>query len=471
MKVAKIFASVKSQLHVSKKYHTMFRQVFVGPLIHTDENEKLIAKERIAVFVEDGKIVDITENLPKNHISESELKHVFKHFQPNDVTILNDGRFMIPGLIDCHTHAVQFPNLGVGYDKYLLDWLESYTFPLETKYADAKFAEQAYDSVVKRTIGIGTTTACYFASLYGETTTILAEKAAKLGQRAFVGKVNMNIPRDDGYWESTEKSIEDTMAFIESVERIGSPLVKPIITPRFALSCNMELMQKLAKIAKAKDLHIQSHVSENKAEITATKEYFQEYFQPSYTAIYKAAGLLTNKTILAHGVHLEDSELAILKEHGTAIIHCPSSNIYLKSGLCDVQRLRANHVKVGLGTDVSGGASYSMLDAMRSALLVSNCLSMMKDDYTPLSYEDVFHMATLGSAKALSIDDKVGNLVPGKEFDALVVDLNASGTFVDNSKEYKGIQGTLQEKLQRFIYSGDDRNIISVYVQGRNVKC
>ncbi|KAH0955543.1 hypothetical protein HN011_011283 [Eciton burchellii] len=468
MKIIKIFADLKEQLYISRKYCTMFRQVFVGPLIHTDENEKLIAKECIAVFVEDGKIIDITDNLPKNHIIESELKNVFKNFQPNNITILNNGKFMIPGFIDCHTHAVQFPNLGVGYDKYLLDWLESYTFPLEKKYADVKFAEQAYDSVVKRTIESGTTTACYFASLYSETSTILAEKAAELGQRAFVGKVNMNIPRDDGYWESTEKSIKDTITFIESIERIGNPLVKPIITPRFALSCTMELMQELAKIAETKDLHIQSHVSENKAEITAVRKCFQE--QPSYTAVYKTAGLLTNKTLLAHGVHLEDSELAILKERGTAIIHCPSSNTYLRSGLCDVQRLRANNIKVGLGTDVSGGTSYNMLDAMRSALQVSNCLSMIKDDYTPLNYENVFHMATLGSAKALSIDDKVGNLMPGKEFDALIIDLNASSTFVNNSKEDKGIQGTLQEKLQRFIYSGDDRNIISVYVKGRNIK-
>ncbi|CAL1685490.1 unnamed protein product [Lasius platythorax] len=434
----------------------MVRQVFIGPMIHTDENGELIIKESIAIFIEDGKIIDVTEN----PMTDQQKIH---DFHADKVNNLSHGEFMIPGFIDCHTHAVQFPNLGLGYDKCLLDWLETYTFPLEKKYTDTKFAEQVFEAVVKRTIEAGSTTACYFASLYTEASAILAEKVAELGQRAFIGKINMNAPRNDGYYESTEKSIKDTMAFLESVEQIGNPLVRPIITPRFALSCNMELMQELAKIAKAKDLHIQSHVSENEAEIKAVKEIFKE--QSSYTAVYEAAGLLTSKTVLAHGVHLEDSELAMLEKRGTAIIHCPSSNTYLRSGLCDVRRLKAKNIKVGLGTDVSGGSSYSMLDEMRSVLHVSNCLSITRHDHVPFNYKDVFHMATLGGAKALSIEDKVGNLMPGKEFDALIIDLNAKSSLLDNFKKY-----TLEERLQRFIYSGDDRNIVSVYVRGRKVK-
>ncbi|XP_029674316.1 guanine deaminase-like [Formica exsecta] len=139
--------------------------------------------------------------------------------------------------------------------------------------------------------------------------------------------------------------------------------------------------------------------------------------------------------------------------------------MYLRSGLCDVRRLKAKNIKVGLGTDVAGGSSYSMLDEMRSVLHVSICLSLMKHDHVPFNYKEVFHMATLGGAKALSIDDKVGNLMPGKDFDALIINLNAKNSLLDNFKEY-----TLEEKLQRFIYSGDDRNIVSVYVRGRKVK-
>lgn len=441
------------------------RQVFIGPLIHTDDNEELIVKEYAAVFIEDGKIICIAEKSPHDVLSSWTVwvDDILKVFCAKEVNRLINGQFMMPGFIDGHTHAVQFPNLGLGYDKCLLDWLETYTFPLERKYIYTEFAEKVFEAVVKRTIEMGTTTACYFASLYAEASIILAQKAAKLGQRAFIGKVNMNAPRDDGYCESTEKSIKDTVTFIKSIEQIGNPLIKPIITPRFALSCDMELMQELAKIAKTKDLHIQSHVSENIAEIAAVEEMYSN--QSSYTAVYDAAGLLTSKTVLAHGVHLADSELAILKARGTAVIHCPSSNTYLKSGLCDVQRLKANNIKVGLGTDVSGGTSYSMLDEMRSVLQVSNCLSFTKDNYIPLNYKDVLHMATLGCAKALSIEDRVGNFMPGKEFDALIIDLNAKGSLLDNFIDY-----TLEEHLQRFIYAGDERNIASVYVNGRKVK-
>ncbi|KYN38360.1 Guanine deaminase [Trachymyrmex septentrionalis] len=435
-------------------------RIFFGPLIQTNDKEELIIKENVAVFVHDGEIFQILENLK---ICEREYQFKRNCGEDFGVKVLSHGQFMVPGFIDAHTHAVQFPNLGLGYNKGLLDWLEAYTFPLEKKYSDTEFAERVFEAVVKRTIKMGTTTACYFASLYADACVILAKKTAELGQRAFIGKVNMNIPRDDGYCESTLTSVADTVDFIKSIEIIGNPLVKPIITPRFALSCDMELMQQLAEIAKTKDIHIQSHVSENKDEIMTVKRTFPHL--PSYTAVYDAAGLLTNKTVLAHGVYLEDSELAILKERGTAVIHCPSSNINLKSGLCDVQRLKANGIKVGLGTDASGAASCSMLNEMRSVLQVSNCLSLTRDNYTPLNYKDVFHMATLGGAKALAIDDKIGNLMEGKEFDALIVDMNAEGSLLDNFKEY-----TLEENFQRFIYAGDERNIVSVYVKGKQVK-
>ncbi|XP_032673661.1 guanine deaminase [Odontomachus brunneus] len=435
----------------------MVQQVFIGPLIHTDNNGELIIIQRSAILVEDGKINTIITNVDTS-ATES-------YNTADEVFILDNGQFLIPGFIDCHTHAVQFPNLGMGYDRSLLDWLETYTFPLEKRYSDINFATQVFEASVKQTINAGTTTACYFASLYAEASMILAQKAIQFGQRAFVGKVNMNLSRDDGYYETTEASIRNTENFVKEIEQLGSPLVKAIITPRFALSCDMELMQTLGRIAREKNLHIQSHVSENKDEINAVKKSFAQ--QSSYAAVYDAAGLLTPKTILAHGVYLTDTELTLLKTRETAIIHCPSSNTYLRSGFCDVQRLRAKKIKVGLGTDVSGGSNYSMLDAMRSALQVSYHLSMLKDNYTPLNYKDVFHMATLGSANALSIDDRVGNLLPGKEFDALIIDLNASGSIFNGLKD---TGYTLEEKLQKFIFSGDDRNIVSVYISGRKVK-
>ncbi|XP_011262743.2 guanine deaminase [Camponotus floridanus] len=431
----------------------MVRQVFTGSMIHADENGEVIFKESVTILVEDGKIIDVTENPDQQKIDD---------FHADEVNNLSPGQFIVPGFIDCHIHAVQFPNLGLGYDKTVLDWLEAYTFPLERQFIDQQFAEKVFDIVVKRSLQTGTTTACYFSCLYTEASVILAEKCSQFGQRAFVGKVNMNVPRDDGYYESTDKSIESTLAFIKAVEQIGNPIIRPIITPRHALKCDMELMQELAKIAKEKDLHIQSHIAEDRDEKEIVKEV---YGDTTCTAVYDSAGLLTNKTILAHGIYLEDSELNTLAKRGTAIIHCPSSNINLKSGLCDVRRLNANNIDVGLGTDVSGGASYSILDEMGLVLHVSNSLFLTGHDNVPFDYKDVFFMATLGGAKALSIEDKVGNFMAGKEFDALVIDLNAENSLLDNFTDY-----TLEENLQRFIYSGDDRNILSVYVKGRKVK-
>ncbi|CAL7936456.1 unnamed protein product [Xylocopa violacea] len=424
-------------------------KIFVGSYIHIMKNGELEIVDRAAIHVKNGKIYQIIRNLELIDMNDK------------NTILLNENQFLIPGFIDCHIHAVQLPNLGIGYDKKLLDWLESYTFPLEIKYADEKYAKQVFNTVVNQTIKQGTTTACYFASLYSKASVILGEEAINMGQRAFIGKISMNENRVDKYYETTEKSIENINKFIEEITNLNSPLIKPIITPRFALSCDMELMKKLGKLAKEKNLHIQTHISENLDEIKAVKQKYPKC--SSYAAVYNEAGLLTNKTVLAHGIYLSDDEIKLLLEHGTAVAHCPSSNTCLKSGLCDVQRLKHKGVKIGLGTDVSGGQSCSILDSMKSALQVSTHLSLIKDDYQALNYKDVFHMATLGGAAALSIDQQVGNFEIGKEFDALVIDTSDG---ILNSLRDK----TLEERFQQFIYSGDDRNIVEVYVNGCKVK-
>ncbi|KAK0161849.1 hypothetical protein PV327_008256 [Microctonus hyperodae] len=426
--------------------------LYVGPIVQTSDDGQLLIKESTSILVEDGKIKNIEEMPDLSALPNS------------SITILKPGQFFIPGFIDCHIHAVQLPNIGTGYDKNLLDWLSMYTFPLERKFSDEKYADKVFDAVVKRTLSVGTTTACYFASLYGNSSIILADKASQYRQRAFIGKVNMDRKRDDNYYEITEESLKNTEKFVRSVLDLNDPLVKPIITPRFALSCTMEVMKGLAKIAKDHNLNIQTHVSENQSEIEICKEMFPDC--PTYTDVYETAELLTHKTILAHGVYLEDVELELLKQRRTAIIHCPSSNTCLKSGLCDIQRLRSHGIKVGLGTDVAGGQSVCILDAMRSAIQVSNHLALLKKEpYEPINYVDAFHLATVGGAKALGIYDRTGDLSVGKEFDALVIDVNTPNGPLDNLKNY-----TLNENLQRFIYSGDDRNIVEVFVSGNKVK-
>lgn len=278
----------------------------------------------------------------------------------------------------------------------------------------------------------------------------------------------------------------------------------PIITPRFALSCDMPLMKELGKLAKDEDLHIQSHISENLGEIEAVKNTYKM----KYAEVYDAAGLLTNKVstsffvkilmrpsmlyfqcILAHGVHLEDAELRLFAERNTSLAHCPTSNTNLRSGLCDVKRARSFGVRVGLGTDVSGGSQSSILCTIKDALDVSHHLNFVKKQliqgagriaetsennaYVPLTYKQVIFLATLGGAEALSVDQVVGNFVVGKDFDALLVDV-AAGSIdqyweTDLSRSKSG-EKRLLELVQKFVYAGDDRNIYKVFVSGRQVK-
>nr|XP_012135079.1 PREDICTED: guanine deaminase isoform X2 [Megachile rotundata] len=372
------------------------KKVFIGSFIHTNEQGELIVVDHGAIFVENGKISNIIINSTPTDIEDE------------NVIVLSSNQFLIPGFIDCHIHAAQLPNIGIGYDKELLEWLETYTFPLERKYTDEDFAQRVFHKVVEQTIMQGTTTACYFASLYTKASVILGQQVIKLGQRALIGKISMNENRSDGYYENTEDSIKNINKFIEEINKLNSPLVKPIITPRFALSCDMTLMKQLGKLTKEKNLHVQSHVSENLNEITAVKNKFPEY--SSYSAVYDAAGLLTNKTVLAHGIYLSDDEIALLKKRGTAVIHCPSSNTCLKSGFCDVRKLKNIGVKLGLGTDVAGGQSSSILDTMKLALHLSQLLHLSRNNYKALNYIDVFHMATLGGATGMVYKIK-GNIL------------------------------------------------------------
>lgn len=250
----------------------------------------------------------------------------------------------------------------------------------------------------------------------------------------------------------------------------------------------MEMMKKLAELAQRYNLPIQSHISENLNEIEFTLEIFPGH--KNYAEVYDAAGLLTDKCIMAHGVHLEDDEIKLFAERGTGVSHCPNSNTNLKSGMCDVKRLISGGVKVGLGTDVSGGNRISILDAIRAALDVSHHINFMKKQnvfgtgkvaenieenskYEPLNYKQALFLATLGGAQTMALDDKIGNFLVGKSFDALVIDAYAGA--VDKFELPKVLtenstpENEFQKLLQKFIYTGDDRNIVKVFVDGKEI--
>jgi len=431
--------------------------VYKGLLIDTREDCTLRAEQGILV-IQGHTILERAQ--------ETELDSILSRHQVplENVMTLSPTQFLLPGFIDTHIHAPQLPNAGLGLDLPLLEWLEKYTFPTEAKFSQPRFASQVYERCVQSTIDNGTTTAVYFATIHRESSEILASTCKRHGQRAAVGKVCMDRNSPHYYIEETNESFEETKLFVDQVDRLGGDLVRPILTPRFVPSCSRLLMQNLGALCAERNLHVQTHISENKKEIEWVRNLEPDC--SSYTQVYEKCGLLYEKTILAHGVYLDAQELEIIKEAGAGISHCPNSNFSLKSGICDVRRLKDAGVKVGLGTDCSGGYSTSMQDAMRNAVLASNTVKIISDDetYQELNYVDVLHLATRGGASLLDMQDTLGALDPGKNADILVVDLAAQASTVPFGEE------SVTDLLHKFIFLGDDRNIVKVVVAGRVLK-
>jgi len=433
-------------------------KVFCGPFVHSlSWKEPCVIRPNGVIGVKDGKIlfVDETENL--------ETLKTTHAFGDNDIIKLRDGEFLMPGLVDTHIHSSQYPNSGLGLDLPLLEWLDKYTFPLESKYSDGKFSEDVYRKVVERTLSNGTTTASYFTTIHKDAAVIMADMVDAYGQRALIGKVCMDCYSPEYYVEKTEESLAATTEFVKTILDRKNPLVLPTITPRFALTCSEELLKGLGDLAKEHDVHIQTHLSESKPEVERAKELFPNH--KNYADIYASTGLLNEKAIMAHCVHVTDEEIEILKEHNAGVSHCPTSNICLTSGLCPVRKIRDAGVKVGLGTDVSGGYSASILEAMRHTIMTAKCLAIEGKDYEPLTYREALYLATLGGAEALALDKDIGNFQSGKSFDALLVNLESDSSAVDLFPERK-----VNDLVQKFIMLGDDRNITRVFVNGQVVK-
>lgn len=412
--------------------------------------------ENMAIGVCNGKIEFVTS------ATDLEALKCERGISDDSIIALTSSQFLMPGLVDAHLHAPQFPNNGIHLDLPLLEWLQNFTFPTEAKFADEKFARAVYAKAVDRVLRCGTTTASYFASMHLEATKILSDIILERGQRALVGKVNMMVNCPDYYRElSVEDSVKKTEEFILYVRSLKSPLVQPIVTPRFAPTCPRDQLERLGQLAAKHQCHIQSHLCESRAEKAWVKDLFPG--TKNYAEVYDSTGLLTEKTVMAHCVYLDDDEVALVRRGGTGVAHCPNSNLSLRSGICNVKRLLKEGLKVGLGTDCSGGFSASILDSLRQAVLVSKALSAMSDS-PHLTLEESFRLATLGGAKVLHMSDRIGNFEPGKEFDALLVDVEAKGTPLDIFPE-----DTTEEKIQKFLYNGDDRNILQVFVAGRKV--
>ncbi len=365
------------------------------------------------------------------------------------------GKLIIPGMIDIHTHYQQI-NIIASYGEQLLDWLQQYTFPAEMQFSDKAYATTIAEAFLNECFRNGTTTAMVFCSKHPESVEAFFEVSHQFNARMIAGKVMMDRNAPAALLDTVDSSYTDSKRLIEQWHNKGRQSYA--ITPRFPPTSSPAQLTKAAQLKEEfSDVYIQSHISENKAEIEWVKVLFPEC--DNYLDVFARYGLLSDRTILAHGVHLSDDELATMAAHGAQISFCPSSNLFLGSGLFDPARVDAFGVGFGIATDVGAGTSFSMLQTLRSAYEVAQ---MQQQTMDPLL---AFYYVTLGNAKTLKLDHVIGNFELGKEADFVVLDMESTPLLAHRMALCK----TLEEKLFALLCLGDDRAVEQTYLMGEKV--
>jgi len=344
-------------------------------------------------------------------------------------------------------------------DMELLDWLNTYTFPEESKYIEFDYANRAYTYFADALKRGATTRACIFATLHTPATVLLMEKLERTGLATYVGKVNMDRNSPDFLRaKSAEASYASTRSWIART-RSRFENTAPIITPRFIPTCSDELMRKLKELQKEYGLPVQSHLSENKGEIAWVKELCP--WADSYGEAYDKFGLFGGEgtpTVMAHCVWSEGAEEELIRSNGVYVAHCPQSNVNLASGIAPVRRFMEKGIRVGLGSDVAGGCNASIFRAMADAVQVSKLYWRLIDqEYAPLTVREAFYLGTAGGGAFFG---KAGSFIEGYEFDAVVI---------DDSRITSSNPLTIEERLARIIYLSDDSCITGKYVRGKKI--
>ena len=382
--------------------------------------------------------------------------------------------YLLPGLIDLHVHAPQWPQLGMALDLPLEEWLQSCTFPLEARYADSAYAGTVYESLVDCLLANGTTTALYFASIHLAATQRLADICLRRSQRALIGRVAMDNPAQcpDFYRDASAAAADaDTRAFIRYVRSMpgnDAGLILPVITPRFIPSCTDELLSRLGQVVRDTGCHVQTHCSES----DWAHAFVLERYGITDTQALERFGLLSRHSILAHGNFIGDADIATIVQHGSAIAHCPLSNVYFSDAVLPLRRLLQRGVHVGLGTDIAGGASPSILENARHAVIASRSLesgvdaglsrAQRRSPDSRIDAPTAFWLATAGGGEALDLP--IGLFRVGYQFDAIVIDADARDS---NLSIEAGAPG--DEILQKIVYHGARANVRETWVANRLV--
>ena len=395
------------------------------------------------LLIENGKVAQVgaaAELLPK--LAGVEIQHY------RDALIT-------PGFIDTHIH---YPQTGMiaSYGEQLLDWLNTYTFPTERQFEDKAHASDVAAIFLKELLRNGTTTALVFGSVHPQSVDAFFEQADKLNLRMIAGKVLMDRNAPDYLTDTAESGYAESKTLIERWH--GKGRLHYAVTPRFAPTSTPEQLELAGKLlGEYPDLYMHTHLSENRKEIEWVKELFPE--RKGYLDVYDHHKLIGPRAVFAHGVHLCDDECKRLAETGSAVAFCPTSNLFLGSGLFDLNKLEAHGVRVGLATDVGAGTSFSQLQSLNEAYKVMQLQGKKLDPFKSL------YLATLGGANALYLDDKLGNFLPSKDADFLVLDYNATPLISYRMQQAK----SLEERLFALTMLGDDRAVKETFAAGVSV--
>ena len=375
---------------------------------------------------------------------------------PENCPVINyPGKLIVPGFVDTHLHYPQAEIMGA-YGEQLLEWLENYAFPAEKQYKDEEYAAKMADFFIDQLLRNGTTTAMVFCTVHKESVEALFAAAERKNMRIIAGKVLMDRNAPDSLLDTPESGYSESKKLIEKWHKRGRLLYA--ITPRFAPTSTAEQLELAGKLKKEfPDAYVQTHLSENQYEIEWVKELFPE--QENYLDVYHHYGLTGSRSIFAHCIHLEEKEWDCLHKTDSAIAFCPTSNLFLGSGLFKLDHAWDKKVKVGMATDIGGGTSFNMLHTLSEAYKV---MQLQKQKFS--AYE-AFYLATLGGAKALSLDHVIGNFSIGKEADFVVLDPAATVLQAKRSEKSKNVA----DVLFSLIILGDDRSIFHTYVDGNLV--
>lgn len=447
-------------------------KLYRANILYTPVKDRFVILERGYVAVSSDGLVEGTYSDIPAHLASAEV-------------IDFGDRLLIPAFCDLHVHAPQYRNMGLAMDLELLPWLDTYTFPEEKKFADIHYAERIYRRFVHELWMQGTMRSAVFATIHPEATALLASLFQQAGMGAYIGLVGMNRNCPPDLSNTTAEVVDGTLHLLHSLQSSAQPnraAVLPILTPRFVPSCTDDMLEAFGHLAADYHLPVQSHLSENISEIAWVKEL--DPLAETYGHAYYRHGLFgQTPTLMAHCCYTAGEELNLLRRQGVYVVHCPTSNCNLASGMSPIRTFLDSGIPVALGTDVSGGNNLSILRTIQYALQISklryadaasssdaasndasSSTASLKDSpssnaalsSTYLSLSEAFYLATKSGG---SFFGKVGSFEPGYEFDALVVD-DSYLNFADYS---------LLNRIERYIYLGDDRDIKHRFCRGLEI--